>query len=147
LLLQLGDLLGKPLVATSNGPHRQLGRGPQIFGKAARTEARCGGDQLGRGKAAQLRLEFFRGGDEERVQLVRGLRARLDRRTPHHMQATHHLRRTVGGLGLAGGGVRLERPRGGLGVGGVVLAKPAAVLAVRSVYLDDLHASGAQEAG
>ena len=62
------------------------------------------------------------------------------------MQGAHHLRGTVGALGLAGGGVCLERPRGGLGVGGVVLTEPATVLAVRAVHLDDLHPSGTQEA-
>ncbi len=63
------------------------------------------------------------------------------------MQGADHLRDTVGALGLAGGGVRLECPGGGLGVGGVVLAKPASVLAVRAVHLKDLYTSGAQEAG
>ena len=54
LPLQLGDLLGEPPVTMSNGPHRQLGRGPQIFRKATRTEARRGCDQLGRRKAAPI---------------------------------------------------------------------------------------------
>src|SRR5215213_8387663 len=146
LLLQFGYLLGKPLVATGDGPHRQLGRGPHLVGKATRTEARRGGDQLGRGKTAQFRLEFFRRGDEQRAQLVRGLRARLYRRAPHHVQDAHHLRGPVGALGLAGGGAGLHGPRGGLGVCGVVLAEPAPVLAVRAVHLDDLYPSSAQEA-
>jgi hypothetical protein len=60
------------------------------------------------------------------AQLVRGLGARLDRRTPHHVQGTHDLCGTVDALGLAGSGVCLERSRGGLGVGGVVFAEPAA---------------------
>src|SRR5215207_10526503 len=47
--------------------HRQLGRGPQVFGVSAQTKARHGGNQLGRGKAAQLRLEFFWRGDEQRA--------------------------------------------------------------------------------
>ena len=114
---------------------------------SAQTKARRGGDQLGRGKTAQLRLEFFGRSDEQRAQLVRGLGAPLERRTPHHVQGTHHLCGSVVALGLAGGGVCLERPRGGLGVGGVVLTEPATVLAVRAVDLDDLHAPGAQEAG
>jgi hypothetical protein len=32
LFVQLSDLLGEPPVATSNGPHRQLGRDPQALG-------------------------------------------------------------------------------------------------------------------
>ena len=71
------------------------------------------------------------------------VRALSAERTPRHVQDAYHLRRTVGALGLADGSVRLERPRGGLGVGGVVLAEPAPVLAVRTVHLDDLHPSGA----
>ena len=46
------------LVASSDGPHRQLGHGPRVFGKAARTEVRCVGDQLGTRQASQLRLEY-----------------------------------------------------------------------------------------
>ena len=94
----------------------------------------------------QLCPELFWRGDEQCAQLVGSLCARLDRRTLRHVQGAHHLRGTVGALGLAGGGVRLERPRGGLGGGGVVLAEPAPVVAVRAVHLDDLHPSGAQEA-
>jgi hypothetical protein len=138
-------------MTTSNGPHRQLGRAAYVVGKATRTEARRGGEQLGRGKAAQLRSKFFWRGEEQCAQLVSSLCARLERRTSHHMQGAHHLCGTVGALGLACGSVRLQRPGGGLGgglgVGGVVLSEPAPVLTVRRVHLDNLYTSGTQEAG
>ena len=50
-------------------------------------------------------------------------------------------------LGLAGGGVCLERPRGGLGFGGIVLAELTPMMAVRAVHLDPPRTSDAQEAG
>jgi hypothetical protein len=91
--------------------------------------------------------ELFWRGEEQCAQLVGSLCVRLERRTPRNVQGAHHLRDTVGALGLASGGVRLECPGGGLGVGGVVLAKPAPVLTVRAIHLEDLYTSGAQEAG
>jgi hypothetical protein len=59
-------------VTTGERSRRQVGRVPQIFGKATQTKVRRACDQLGGEKAAQLRPELFWRGDEQCAQQLVG---------------------------------------------------------------------------
>jgi hypothetical protein len=89
----------------------------------------------------------FGGGDDERVQLVGSLGARLHRRSAGDAQHADHLHRTVLRLGLAEERSGLYCARSGLGVERVGLAEQPASLPAGADHFDDVEVLAAQVAG
>ena len=140
-----GDLFGKVLV-----PHGERLQG-QLAGRLQRSyrswsKADRSACQLGDRQPAQAFAQVVGRGDDDRVQLVGSLGARLHRRSAGYAQHAEHLHRTVLGLGLAQDRSGLYRARSGLGVERIGLARQPASPPAGADHFDDVDVLAAQVA-
>jgi hypothetical protein len=140
-LVGQGDLLVQQLDAL--GDHHQRGLGPLDWvGQRGLVRAQPGaGDDQRRGGAAVQRFsQAGRSGDQQRLELVDGRGAGLDRATAGGAQRPDRLHDPVASLGDRGRGPGQHGPGGRLGVDRVRLAPLAAGPTVGSVDLHHPHA-------
>jgi len=90
-------------VAVGKAAQRGLGGGLGVGDVAGWAQPGEGRDQRGRGQGAQLLAQLGWGGDQQRLELVGGLAAGLDRATTSDAQRADRLDTTIAALGCGGG--------------------------------------------
>ena len=146
-LVELGQLGVECADAARQRGQRGLGGGSHRIGRAVGTEPFPFGDQCRHREALQTTTELLRRAVAEVTHLDQGLAPGLAGRTLGDDEDPDGLDRTVARLGLALRPTAQGGPGGFDGVEGIGLAGPSALLAIRSVDLDDLDTNSAQVAG